>query len=145
MNIDEYKVGDVIPLGTHVVTKEEIIEFAEEFDQAPFHLDEQAARDTLLGGLSASGWHVCGILMRLICDKYLLESGSQGSPGVEYCKWLKPTLAGDRLTGTSTLVSKRYSETKSGYVIATLLHKLKNQRNEPVLEMSNVGFYRVDR
>ena len=89
--------GATIELGSKTVTAEEIIEFASEFDAQPMHLDEAAGKASILGGLSASGWHTCAMFMRLLCDGFLLESTSQGSPGLDYVRWKKPVLAGDLL------------------------------------------------
>ena len=102
---EDFVEGATFALGTKVVTAEEIIEFASEFDAQPMHLDEAAGKASILGGLSASGWHTCAMFMRLICDGFLLDSTSQGSPGIDYAKWKKPVLAGDTLTGKSTVIS----------------------------------------
>ena len=74
----------------------EIVEFASEFDPQPMHLDEQAGKASILGGLSASGWHTCGMFMRMLCDAFLLDRPRKEHP--EYQKWKKPVLAGDRLS-----------------------------------------------
>ena len=87
---EDFTVGETVAFGHKQVTREEIIAFASEFDPQPFHLDEAAARETLLGGLAASGWHSCAMLMRLICDDYLSEAAGMGGPGVEDVRWLKP-------------------------------------------------------
>ena len=96
---EDFVEGATFALGTKAVTAAEIIEFASEFDAQPMHLDEAAGKASILGGLSASGWHTCAMFMRLICDGFLLDSTSQGSPGIDYAKWKKPVLAGDTLTG----------------------------------------------
>ena len=109
---EDFVEGASLPLGTKVVTAEEIIEFASEFDAQPMHLDEAAGKASILGGLSASGWHTCAMFMRLLCDGFLLDSTSQGSPGIDYAKWKKPVLAGDTLTGKSTVLSTRISKSR---------------------------------
>jgi len=96
---EDFVEGATLDLGSKLVTAEEIVEFASEFDAQPMHLDEEAGKRSILGGLSASGWHTCAMFMRLLCDGFLLDSTSQGSPGIEYVKWKKPVLAGDKLTG----------------------------------------------
>lgn len=137
------KSGDCIPLGPRLVTKEEIIEFAEEFDPAPYHLDEEAAKATMLGGLSASGWHVCAIAMRMMCDAFILGSTSQGAPGVEYCNWKKPVRPGDTLNGETRVASVRDSKSLPNIGISELEHKIYNQNGELVMEMKNFGYYRL--
>ena len=84
--------------GPRRVTREEIIGFAAQYDPQPMHLDEEAARHTMLGGLAASGWHSCCIMMKMIADGLLLDTASMGAPGIEEVKWLKPIRPGDSLT-----------------------------------------------
>ena len=103
---EDFVEGATFALGTKAVTAAEIIEFASEFDAQPMHLDEAAGKASILGGLSASGWHTCAMFMRLICDGFLLDSTSQGSPGIDYAKWKKPVLAGDTLTGKTTVARR---------------------------------------
>ena len=94
---EDFVEGGTIDLGHKTVTAEEIVEFASEFDPQPMHLDEAAGKASILGGLSASGWHTCAMFMRLICDAFMLDSTSQGAPGIDHVKWKKPVLAGDNL------------------------------------------------
>ncbi len=76
------------------MTREEIVAFAAEFDPQPMHLDEAAASATMLGGLGASGWHICCLLMRMIADGFVLDSSSMGAPGIDEVRWLKPLRPG---------------------------------------------------
>jgi acyl dehydratase len=78
--LEDFHPGDVIELGEFSLAKDEIIAFAKRFDPQPFHVDEEAAKQTHFGGLIASGWHTCSLVMRMMCDAYLLESASLGSP-----------------------------------------------------------------
>lgn len=138
---EDLQVGAVIDLGSKVVTAEEIIEFASEFDPQPMHLDEEAGKATLLGGLAASGWHTCAMFMRMMCDAFLLDSTSQGAPGVAYVRWKKPVLPGDVLAGRSTVMSARRSNSKPGLGFVTVRHEVFNQRGESVLELENTGMF----
>lgn len=137
--------GETIELGVKTVTAEEIIEFASQFDPQPMHLDAEAGRDSVLGGLAASGWHTCCVFMRLMCDAFLLDSTSQGAPGVEYVRWKKPVLAGDRLTGRSLVTTRRRSKSRPDLGFVTCRHTLVNQRKETVLELENTGMFRLRR
>ena len=119
--------GRVFDLGSKTVSAEEIVEFAAEFDPQPFHLDAEAGRNSILGGLAASGWHTTCILMRLMCDGLLLDATAQGSPGVEFVRWRKPVLAGDTLTGRAEVVETRLSKSRPGIGLVTLLVSLTNQ------------------
>lgn len=133
--------GASIQLGPKLVTAQEIVEFASEFDPQPMHLDEEAGRRSLLGGLSASGWHTCAMFMRMLCDAFLLESTSQGAPGVDQVKWKKPVLAGDTLAGRCTVVSRRLSRSRPQLGFVTIHSELFNQRDESVFELGNTAMF----
>jgi acyl dehydratase len=138
---EDFVEGGSIDLGGKNVTAEEIIEFAREFDPQPMHLDEAAGKASILGGLSASGWHTCAIFMRLICDAFLLDSTSQGAPGVDRIKWKKPVLAGDRLNGRTTVLAKRSSKSRPSIGLVTMRSELFNQRGEAVFELENTVMF----
>ena len=133
--------GVVIDLGTKSVRAQEIIEFASEFDAQPFHLDEEAGKASILGGLSASGWHTCSMFMRMLCDALLLDSTSQGAPGIDYAKWKKPVLAGDTLSGKLTILSSRLSRSKPGLGFVSWRAELVNQKGELVFELVNACMF----
>ncbi len=141
MAFEDFEVGGVLDLGSKTVTAEEIIDFASQFDAQPMHLDEEAGKASLLGGLAASGWHTCCMFMRMMCDGFLLNSTSQGSPGIDYARWKKPVLAGDTLTGRSVITAKRESASRAGLGFVTVQHELTNQRGEIVLELQNTGMF----
>ncbi len=109
---EDFQPGTVAVYGPRLVTREEIVAFAAEFDPQPMHLDEAAASATLLGGLGASGWHSCCLLMRMIADGFILESSSMGGPGVEEVRWLAPLRPGTRIRIRSTVVDKRASNSR---------------------------------
>lgn len=138
---EDFEEGASIFLGSKTVTREEIIEFASQFDAQPMHLDEAAGKASILGGLAASGWHICCIFMRMMCDAFLLDSTSQGSPGIDHVRWKKPVLAGDTLTGTSTVTAKRESASRPSLGLVTCRHELRNQRGEIVAELQNTGMF----
>ncbi|HEU4986372.1 MAG TPA: MaoC family dehydratase [Rhizobiaceae bacterium] len=138
---EDLEEGRTIEFEPKTVTAEEIIEFASEFDAQPMHLDEEAGRNSILGGLSASGWHTCAMFMRMMCDAFLLDSTSQGAPGVEYARWKRPVLAGDTLSGRSTITGRRRSRSRPDLGFVTCRHELTNQRGEVVLELENTGMF----
>ena len=109
---EDFKPGDVAIYGPRRVTREEIVAFAAEFDPQPMHLDEAAASTTLLGGLGASGWHTCCLLMRIIADGYLLEASSMGAPGVDEMRWLKPLRPGTEIRVRATALETRPSTSR---------------------------------
>jgi len=138
---EDFEVGSSLELGSKLVTAEEIVEFASEFDPQPMHLEQAAGEASILGGLSASGWHICGMFMRLLCDSLLLDSTSQGSPGIDEVKWKKPVLAGDRLTARSTVLAKRISSSRPGLGLVSMRAEMFNQRGESVFELQNTGMF----
>jgi len=98
LHFEDFSPGQTLALdGRYEVTREEIVAFAERYDPQPHHLDDEAAKRTVLGGLAASGWHVCAMAMRLIVDGLVAKAAAQGAAGVEECRWLKPVRPGDVL------------------------------------------------
>jgi acyl dehydratase len=138
---EDFTAGQIIDLGTRDVGAEEIIEFAGEYDPQPMHLDEAAGKASILGGLSASGWHTCAMFMRMLCDAFLLDSTSQGAPGVDRIRWKKPVLAGDRLTGETRIVATRESKSRPTLGLVTMHSELVNQRGESVFELENTNMF----
>ena len=96
-HFEDFHVGQKFAFGHYSVTTEEIVEFASEFDPQPQHLDEEAGKRSILGGLAASGWHICSIAMRMCVDGLFGKSEARGGTGVEDCRWLKPVRPGDVL------------------------------------------------
>jgi acyl dehydratase len=132
---EDFTPGSVDSYGPRVVSREEIIAFAAEFDPQPMHLDEEAARSTLLGGLAASGWHSCAILMRMICDWFMLDSSSMGSGGIDEVRWLRPLRPGDAVTLKRTTVETRASRSRPSMGTATFAFDLDNQAGETVMTL----------
>lgn len=130
---EDLEVGRAVPLGEKQVTQEEIIAFGREFDPQPMHTDEVAAADSMFGGLIASGWHSCAILMRMICDAYLVNSSSLGSPGLDEVNFLAPVRPGDTLRASMTCLESRPSGSRPDIGIAKVLYELNNQHGELVL------------
>jgi acyl dehydratase len=138
---EDFEPGREFRFGSYAVTAEEIIEFARQFDPQPFHLDEDAGRASLLGGLAASGWHVCAIFMRLVFDACLAGSTSQGAPGVDYVKWRKPVIAGDVLTGRSVVLERRRSKSRPAMGLVSCRYEIVNQHGELVCELANTVMF----
>ena len=138
---EDFHEGASIALGPKQVTAEEIIDFASEFDAQPMHLDEAAGKASLLGGLAASGWHTCAMFMRMLCDAFLLQSTSQGAPGIESVKWKRPVLAGDTLTGSVTVTSRRRSKSRPTLGFVSTRAELFNQRGDSVFELENTVMF----
>lgn len=134
---EDFTVGRSFALGPRHVTAEEIIDFAREFDPQPMHLSEEDGRASILGGLSASGWHTSGMMMRMLTDSFLLDSSSQGSPGIDFLEWRNPVLAGDTLSGKTTVVEARPLKSRPGIGLVRFRHEIVNQKGEPVCTGEN--------
>jgi acyl dehydratase len=127
LNWEDFTQGSVAEYGPRLVTRDEIIAFATEFDPQPMHLDEAAGRASMLGGLAASGWHVCSIMMRILVDGFLGNSSSMGSPGVEEARWLAPLRPGDRVSVRATVLETRASARRPQMGFVTFLFEMFNQ------------------
>jgi len=132
--------GEAVGIGSYTVGADEIITFAKQFDPQPFHVDPEAAKGSIFGGLIASGWHTCGIAMRLMCDAYLNETASLGSPGLEEIRWLKPVRPGDTLRGTRTIEESRPTSKPDRGLVLTRWD-MYNQKDEHVLMMRGYGLF----
>ena len=101
---EDYVPGAVHNLGSVVVDEQEVVSFARKFAPQPFHLDKERAEKSAFGGLIASGWHTACMAMRLIVDHYLSEVSSEGSPGIDELRWLRPVRPGDQLSVRATIL-----------------------------------------
>jgi acyl dehydratase len=118
-----------------VFAKDTIISFAKEYDPQLFHTNDEEATQSIFGGIIASGWQTCAEMMRLICDSYLLETASFGSPGIEKLNWVKPVRPNDKITLFREIKSKRLSKTNKNIGIIIMVFEAKNQKSELVLSM----------
>ena len=132
-----------LELATKHFSAEDIIRFARRFDGQPFHIDAEAARNSLFGGLCASGWHTSALTMRMMIDSYILNSTCQGSPGIDLMDWKKPVLAGDTLSGRSVVVSARPLHSRPGIGVVKLRHETENQHGELVALSENSVMFRM--
>lgn len=103
---EDVKVGDVMRFGRYEVTKDEIIEYARQFDPQPFHLDEEAARQSMFGGLIASGWHTGAMFIRMVAEHMTPYVATSGARGFDDLRWLKPVRPGDVLSVESVVREK---------------------------------------
>ena len=134
---EDFAVGQSFALATRKVTAEEIVTFASEFDPQPMHLSEEAGKASILGGLAASGWHTASLFMRMMFDGWLSRSTSEGSPGIDLMEWKKPVLAGDILSGRSTVLEARPLRSRPGIGLVKFLHEVQNQRGDVVMRGEN--------
>ncbi len=140
---EDFQVDDVFELGTTSVTEEEIIAFARQFDPQPFHIDPARARESVFGGIIASGWHTASLFMRLLVDNFLQETVSLGSPGVDEVRWLQPLRPGDTLRARFTILETRASKSRADMGILRSRSEVFNQRDE--LVMTVIGVHLIGR
>ena len=140
---EDFTVGETLEMGSRLVDRDEVIAFATAFDPQPFHVDEAAAKASMFGGLIASGWHTVSMVMRMMCDSYLLDSASLGSPGVDNVRWLKPVRPGDTIRATRTILEKRQSKSKPEVGIVKSRWDVRNQDDELVMTMEGIGMFSV--
>jgi len=133
---EDFKPGAVAVYGPRLVTREEIVAFAAEFDPQPMHLDEAAASATMLGGLAASGWHSCCLLMRMIADGFILDSSSMGGPGVDEVRWLKPLRPGTRIRVRSTVLDIRASTSRPEMGLVKFLFEMLDEADATLTTLS---------
>jgi acyl dehydratase len=132
---DDLKVGDTFTTGTYEVSAADIKRFAAEFDPQPFHLDDEAARDTIFGGLAASGWHTAAITMRLLVSGGpKLANGVLGAGGE--IEWKKPTRPGDVLHVESEIVELTPSRSRTDRGMLVLRSRTINQHGEVVQNLT---------
>jgi acyl dehydratase len=139
---EDFKPGEVLELGRHTITREEIIAFARQFDPQVFHVDEEGARQTIFGGLIASGWHTGSLCMRLFCDGVIRDTASLGSPGIDEMRWLKPVRPGDTLSLRMTVAECVPSRSKPDRGIVRTALELSNQRGEVVVTIRGMNLLR---
>ena len=133
--------GSVRELGTTSVDKEEIKEFARRYDPQPFHVDEEAGRLSIFGALCASGWQTAALAMRLTVDNMLRHSSSQGSPGLENLRWLRPVYPNDQLSLRHVILESRPMRKRLDVGLVRSRWEMTNQDGEKVLEMEGWGMF----
>jgi acyl dehydratase len=138
---EDFEPGRTFELGARTVTEEDIVEFARRWDPQPFHVDPEAAKDSVFGGLIASGWHTGAMWMRLYVDSMLGGPSSMGSPGIEELRWLAPVRPGDTLTGRLTVLETTPSERRPDRGTVRIRGEMVNQSDVVVMQMTSRGHF----
>ena len=131
-NLEDFTVGQTFGSGRLRVDKEQIKAFAAEFDPQPFHLDEDAARDTIFGGLAASGWHTAALTMRLLVESEIEPAGGIVGAGFDEFRWPRPVRPGDELHIESEVLEVRASRSRPNQGLIKVRTTTLNQRDEAV-------------
>ncbi|MGH8779153.1 MaoC family dehydratase [Paraburkholderia sp.] len=138
---EDMEVGTTYEVGLHTFTRDEVVRFASEFDPQPFHIDDAAAAASPFGGLIASGWHTCSVMMGLLVRGALANSTSMGSPGIDEIRWLKPVRVGDTITMKNSILDKRLSESRPDRGIVSTQWEGINQNGETVITVRSKGIF----
>ncbi len=138
---EDVAVGDVMRFGRYEVTKEEIVEFARQFDPQPFHLDEEAGRKSPFGGLIASGWHTGAMFIRMVAEHMSPRTATQGARGFDDLKWIRPVRPGDVLTIESTVTEKVESRSHPERGTVKILSRVLDQKGEAVMSLTSLVIF----
>jgi acyl dehydratase len=138
---EDFPAGHVSESPPRTITREEMLEFASKYDPQPFHLDEAAAKNTIYGGLIASGWLTVAVTMRLLWDAMLEDVVSLGSPGSDEIRWLTPVRPGDTLRARFTILESIPSRSKPDRGVLKTLTEVLNQRGEIVMTQRGMGMF----
>jgi acyl dehydratase len=140
LHFEDFESGQVYELGTRLVTESEIVAFAREWDPQPFHTDPEAAKESVFGGLIASGWQTGAMWMRMYVDT-MLGTAARGSPGIEELRWLVPVRPDDTLSGRLTVLEVTPSATRPDRGTIRIRGEMVNQDGVVVMSMTSRGHF----
>jgi len=140
---EDYTEGSAWEFGPLKVDESEVVDFGRRFDPQPFHVDAAAAATGPYGGLIASGWHTCALMMRLLAEQYLSPASSLGSPGVDELRWVLPVRPEDEMTLKTTVREARRSRSKPDRGLVRTHVELRNQSGDVVLSMLAMNLIRT--
>ena len=138
---EDFRVGEILEMGSHTFEIDEIVAFAKRYDPQPFHIDPIAAGESFFKGLIASGWHTCAIGMRFAVDSYINAGVSLGSPGVDNIRWPRPVRPGDTITYRRVILASRASQSRPGVGLVQVRIEAANQRGEIVMTNEGWGMF----
>jgi acyl dehydratase len=138
--LEDFVPGTVYSAGSVQISEAEIVEFATRYDPQPFHVDADAARGSVYGGLIASGWQTVAVTMRLLVDHVFKDSLSMGSPGVDEIRWLLPVRPGDTLSTRVIVLETRPSRSKPDRGVLRFRVEVENQDGELAMSMVGAAF-----
>ena len=138
--LEDFSVGECIPLSPRQVSEEDIVAFAQQFDPQPFHTHPTHPRTQALGGLLASGWHTSALFMAMAVEAYMADAAIMTSPGVDKLRWLAPLRPGDTVQGEVIITGVRASRSKPDRGILTTSVRLWQQTGVDVLSLETTAF-----
>jgi len=131
--LEDFAVGQTFGSGPLRIDGERARAFAAEFDPQPFHLDEAAARRSIFGGMTASGWHTAAVTMRLLVETEFKPAGGIIGAGFDECRWTRPVRPGDELRVECEVIEVRPSRSRPKQGMIKLRIRTLNQNDDPVL------------
>lgn len=134
--LEDLSTGETNRTSQLLVSATDIVEFAENYDPQPMHLDPKAGGGLGLGGLIASGWHTAALVMRLLVDSQPLGTTPLLGLGVEDLRWPKPVRPGDTIHAETEILSIRPSQSQPGYGIVRMRVAARNQQGDIVYVMT---------
>ncbi len=134
-------MGEIIDLGSLMVSESEIIAFARQYDPQPMHVDPNSASFTIYGGLIASGWHTGALFMRLLVTNLISKTSSMGSPGMEDLRWPLPVRPGDTLSAQIEVLEMRVSNSRPSMGIVRWRGEVRNQEGRLVMSATGTNFF----
>jgi acyl dehydratase len=137
---EDYLPGSVHEFGSIIVEERDVIEFGKRYVPLSYHVDKEAARRSIYGGLIASGWQTAALMMRIYTENYLSHVANLGSPGGDELRWNKPVFPGDQLSVRATVMEARRSESRPDRGIVRTWIEVLNQKREVVMTMKMVNF-----
>ncbi|MGH7766215.1 MAG: MaoC family dehydratase [Candidatus Binatia bacterium] len=139
---EDYVDGAVHEFGPIAVELDEVVSFGKRFVPLSYHTDAERAKQSIYGGLIASGWHTAALMMRLYTDNYLSKIANLGSPGVDELRWDKPVYPGDELSVRVTVLETRASQSKPDRGIVRSFVEVLNQNRQVVMSLKMANFVR---
>ena len=139
---EDVNVGDTERFGHYEVTREEIIEYARQFDPQPFHLDDEAAKASPFGGLIASGWHTGAMLIRMLNDHSIPRAATTGALGFDDLKWVSPVRPGEVLSVETRVLEKTESRSRPEIGVVKVESRVANQHGELKMSLVSIVLYR---
>lgn len=130
---EDFAVGDRFETAGKTFSEGEIMDFAFRYDPQRFHIDAEAAKDTIYGGLIASGIQTLAVTLRMVMQTGVYEGTGLGSPGIDGLKWFKPVYPGDTLRGVVEVLETRTSDSKPDRGYVTVRTDTLNQKDETVM------------
>jgi acyl dehydratase len=137
---EDYVPGEVHEFGSIQVDEQEVLDFGRRYVPLPYHVDTEAAKQSLYGGVITSGWHTAALMMRLYVEHYLSQVANLGSPGGDELRWDRPVFPGDRLSVRATVLEARRSDSRPDRGIVRTFIEVLNQQSQVVMSMKMVNF-----